>query len=485
MAGPITWRNVSPVDSSSNVNAYLRAGAQLGQGISGFGEAVGGFVDDRVQAQTDMMTGELLNAGDDINAANAIVQKYAAGQFAPTAESIQRAQTELRSIAEFNSGQELDLLNKSRINQQIGIAASTEDRAQKQALTDEEQRLIENDRAAAELRLRQADNARAAQRRAEEANAAGDADRLRERNLTQIQTEDKNTALIDDVLMRARLNPNDPTVLQDISKLGTQNLTTQQIARLNTTGAELAQANYALPPDVIAPFIQRDKDTGQIITNSSGQPMFGVSDLTGVTPERLASLEDSQIRGIQKQFLVTEDQAKRIWKTTADASGWTTFKNQVGKVKEVAQADSERQAAFTANLKTAGSPEMAILLDVAGVANKEALQWEDSKRGAFANELNGLLTNIAQNPVFSTMSATDQYEFARRIMNKANYWSTLLGVDGFSIAGDNAFIDTDIKDLDPTQLYDEYKKAYASESNPELKKKANEVMKSIEEQQSK
>ena len=35
MAGPITWKNVTPIDQSGEVNAYLRAGQQLGQGIAG------------------------------------------------------------------------------------------------------------------------------------------------------------------------------------------------------------------------------------------------------------------------------------------------------------------------------------------------------------------------------------------------------------------------------------------------------------------
>jgi hypothetical protein len=126
MAGPITWKNVTPVDTSGEVNAYLRAGQQLGQGIAGIGEATNQFVDDRVQAQTDMMTAELLSAGDDINAANQIIQKYSQGNFAPTSASIQKAQDELRAVSEYNDQMRTNFLDRLNTQDQMRSRADAD-----------------------------------------------------------------------------------------------------------------------------------------------------------------------------------------------------------------------------------------------------------------------------------------------------------------------------------------------------------------------
>jgi hypothetical protein len=491
MAGPITWKNVTPIDQSGEVNAYLRAGQQLGQGIAGIGNATNQFVDDRVQAQTDMMTAELLGAGADINAANAIIQKYSTGNFAPTTQSIQKAQNELRSIAEFNDQMAMNDLNRARTEQQMDLAGFAENRARTQegraqaaegrdverfgwARTEEDRKGTRFDWATTNQQAKEAADADADTKRDLEIGGL-------QRSATEATRVLDNTAFVDDLASRIQLNPNDPTVLQDLSSISTRNLNAAQIKRINQLGGNIARSNYSLPLDQIAPFIQKDPATGQPMTDSSGRPIFGVSDMTGITPDRLQSLEDSQIRGIQKQYSVTEDEAKKIWQTVADSSGWSTFKTQVGKVKAVAVSDQERATNFETNLKSSGSPEMAILLDVAGAANKEALNWEDDKRGAFMNELNGLLTNLDNDPVFNKIPPESRYEFARRLMNKGNYWNTL-GIGGFSIAGDNTFIDTDIKDLDSQQLYDEYKKLYSSESEKSMKAEAEAVMKAIEAQ---
>jgi hypothetical protein len=177
MAGPITWKNVTPVDLSGEVNAFLRAGQQVGEGIKGIGEATNQFVDDRVQAQTDMMTAELLSAGDDMNAANQIIQKYSQGNFAPTTDSIQRAQDELRSIAQYNDQMRTNDLNRARTQQSIDLATFGENRARQQAGFD----------AAAELR-RQAEENRSVERFGwdrtnQEATEARNADADRDRDL--------------------------------------------------------------------------------------------------------------------------------------------------------------------------------------------------------------------------------------------------------------------------------------------------------------
>ena len=431
MAGPITWRNVSPVDSSSNVNAYLRAGAQLGQGISGFGEAVGGFVDDRVQAQTDMMTGELLSAGDDINAANAIVQKYAGGQFAPTAESIQRAQGELRSIAEFNSGMRMDDLNRSAKTQQMDLAAAAEKRAQEKVISDAAQRAVENKRAETELKYAGDRNSW---------NNAASADANRDRDLT---AKERQNSLAFDADITALLQG--ASAGQDVSAaalaLTDQKLTSSQLARLNPILDQVAQGiTLDIPETWKLP-------TGAI------NPGF-----TSVSDKQLSTWENQQVDKIARESKVSQERARELFNRKAAADGYDTFKTNVNRTNEAARTEESRIAENTTMLKKEGNPSQAIL-NLISSTNPKAKTWSADAdiRNKFVAQTTNLLKQIQDDPVQGKKSKNEQFDLARSIMNAANYYSDAFGLfSGFNVPGTSAavFWDDDADSLSSTELND-------------------------------
>lgn len=62
---PITWKNVSGPNSAAALAALERAGQNLGGAISGLGETVQGYSEDRTKSETDAFIAELNNQPDD------------------------------------------------------------------------------------------------------------------------------------------------------------------------------------------------------------------------------------------------------------------------------------------------------------------------------------------------------------------------------------------------------------------------------------
>ena len=99
---PVTWKNVTPVDTSGALKAFMSAGEQIGSAGKNMEEALSGYADDRVGMNEAAMAAELAQAGNNQAAYESILGKYAGMGFAPGAEAVQQAQSELRATAAAN-----------------------------------------------------------------------------------------------------------------------------------------------------------------------------------------------------------------------------------------------------------------------------------------------------------------------------------------------------------------------------------------------
>ena len=58
--GAVTWKNIAPVSSAGILDSIAESGKLVGTGISGIGDAITGYADDRQTRETDALINDLL-----------------------------------------------------------------------------------------------------------------------------------------------------------------------------------------------------------------------------------------------------------------------------------------------------------------------------------------------------------------------------------------------------------------------------------------
>lgn len=349
MAGPITWKNVTPVDTSGEVNAYLRAGQQLGQSLTGLGDVTQGFVDDRVQANTDMMTAELLDAGDDMNAANAIIQKYAASNFAPTTASIQKSRQDLMKLGEYNDqlltnkqAREKTALDMKRTQlgmdktlQDMNIAA--QNAQQSQTRFDNEQ----SDRTNFVIPGKEIDLETAKLNRAKQRRSIENTDLFRAYN-EQVRTGDTVGAQETLSLLQARraeLDPNQTKVLADES----QRLAAQAL-------------------DVDTYIKDAIPESWKVADSASPNGWRFDTPDGGIDPKQIEAARKKAIRKmVQDNKFLTEEAAAKLFDSKSQEHAWSNFSKNVTNEYDLKQARKSKLTEFRKLKQQFNSPAEAQL----------------------------------------------------------------------------------------------------------------------------
>jgi hypothetical protein len=443
MAGPITWKNVTPVDLSGEVNAYLRAGQQLGEGIAGIGGATNQFVDNRVQAQTDMMTAELLSAGDDINAANQIINKYAQGTFAPTADSIQKAQDELRAVARYNDQMLTNDLTRARTQQQMQIAGFDENRARAA-----ENRAVEN-----QTWLRNEEERKKTRFGWDQTNqedkeaAADDANTLRDLNIKEKQREDvsaeqavaNKTAYTN--LVQAYNNTSDPAernqLLLDAQKLADQNLWSKSLTdKLDEFQVKAADS---------AEFTWQDAAT-QIVPNwtAGGGVNGAASTMTNSQIDAMVTLATENFRA-QNPYL-SDAAAQKILERKFKTSGLSEYIKKQKTANDRTTKRVEATADFADNVQQRGIIQ-AVQQEVKTLPKYQNLTAEEW--GNFTVQFKNLEDKLIAEGV---TSADERSAIMLRVAGDA--WFSDWGMNEWHIPGFDGWFGTDpaVDDLSDTQM---------------------------------
>lgn len=427
MAGPITWKNVTPVDTSGEVNAYLRAGEQLAKNVSSLGDITQSFVDDRVQANTDMMTAELLNAGDNLDAATAIIQKYSAGNFAPTTASIQKAESELRALGQYKDQLATNALNRENVQGQMDERikeSKRQDANQERLRLDSEQ----------QRKLQQSQIATAEQDR-----------RIKDYEEKDLQRAEENRVWMQGILDRWQAAPDDATresIVQDFAKTAAgRGLTADQRSQFATMRIEYLTGK--------AQGLESNLPAEWQLDGKFNPPKMGATDKEILSFERQAKIALGKTMPTATPEEI--DKAFETWAAGSAYSSWRTVqRNENGIAVEIQQKnrDFEKQV-DTTNLTDALFKEIAT-----NDANKGEgiLQFSDEKITQLKGSIQGLVKKVENN--FPNMTRQQKLELLRRMSGNIKFDTT--GFEEFHwISGDTGWWvpESSIDEMDGSQIY--------------------------------
>jgi hypothetical protein len=135
---PLTWKNVAPVDTSNALEAFLKAGKQIGTSIGGIGESITGYVDTQQEDTKNKMMMEMLQAGNNEAAQNSIINKYAGHAFAPEADTMfdVRADAQKTALEQERLKIAQQNANTSLINANVAKQAADQEQAGRQTFQD-------------------------------------------------------------------------------------------------------------------------------------------------------------------------------------------------------------------------------------------------------------------------------------------------------------------------------------------------------------
>jgi|JYMV01.1.fsa_nt_gi hypothetical protein len=111
----LTWKNMRPVDSSGILKAINESGKLIGTGISGIGDAITGYSDDRTARETDAFVASLLQAGDDNTARDALMTNQNMGFIDQNRINTFEQARQDKILAEANKRSFLDLETAAQI----------------------------------------------------------------------------------------------------------------------------------------------------------------------------------------------------------------------------------------------------------------------------------------------------------------------------------------------------------------------------------